>query len=175
MLDWIRNYILVWLLFGVSIWSLRPHTDIMVYACVGSGINELLNIALKVLTQQPRPTSDAHAQWKRLHWEARPFLPISHYGMPSGHAQYAAFLTTFVYYMSHPRHTVLATCLALSIAIGLQRIIDRHHSTLQVLAGYLVGIGTGHMAVSWATQHHQGKIQPRADDGHLGDPTLSAL
>lgn len=171
----LRNYGLLYAFLGVAGYWLRPSLDLWTYTALGVALNALLNIVLKACIRQRRPNIRSDIEWKRVHLEALPWLPIDHYGMPSGHAQFCGFLTTFLWNIAHPRYPVLSISIPLSIAVGVQRVVDRYHTPLQVLVGYLVGLGVGTLVAHWTKQHLRQQPRPRADDNHLGEPTLGAL
>jgi membrane-associated phospholipid phosphatase len=98
-------------------------------ALLGSG---WLNSVLKLAAGLPRP-----------YWVSQDVSPLASetsYGMPSGHAQ----TTTAVYgtlARGARRPWILAGIVALLLLIGLSRLALGVHFPLDVLAGWLVGLG----------------------------------
>jgi len=81
---------------------------------VGCVQNALLNWVLIQIIRQPRPHS-------------------SSYGMPSGHAQAAAYATAVA------RPSMKLPMLALTAVVAVQRVVEGYHTPLQVSVGLALG------------------------------------
>ncbi|XP_014247822.1 dolichyldiphosphatase 1-like [Cimex lectularius] len=108
---------------------------------IGTILNELLNQILKTIICDPRPI----------------FRNMQHndYGMPSSHAQFSWFFTTYVIYFVFIRlhhmnnNTTLESvwkavivlgCVFLAIIVSVSRIYLQYHTWKQVFCGALLGI-----------------------------------
>lgn len=100
-------------------------------------ITGIINTVLKHLIKSKRPNNE------------KPFvlfnrIKLDNYGMPSGHAQYAAFiLLFFAHYATDYKLPILFLYSFISILTLYQRYYFRAHSGLQVIAGVLIGIIEG--------------------------------
>lgn len=116
-------------------------------ALAGLSLSHLLNALLKPLLARPRPPPHPAA----LH-------PLASHGMPSDHAQQAAFLAAYCALLlaaAHPRRAAarpaeraagLAACAAYAAATAASRVFARAHSPDQVLAGAALGAAS---AAAW--------------------------
>jgi membrane-associated phospholipid phosphatase len=112
----------------VALWLLRLHPGLLRTFAVGAGLNAALNHLLKYWIHAPRP-SDAP---KEDYWGAQ------RSGMPSGHAQMAAYVAAFVAQSLHdPATTALFACLAIAVS-GL-RYVQQYHTVAQLGVGLAVG------------------------------------
>jgi membrane-associated phospholipid phosphatase len=126
----------------VSLRSLRAAS-----ALAGLAFSHVSNSALKRLLAHPRPAPHPHA----LH-------PLDSHGMPSNHAQQAAFLGAYAaaqLLRAHPRRgevpageraVGVAGCVAYVAATACSRVLVRAHSLDQVAAGAAIGLAT---ALGW--------------------------
>ncbi len=68
---------------------------------------------------------------------SRPNSNLKTFGMPSGHAQAAAFLVTDQFMKGNK---YWPTAFLLSLEVCYSRILDGHHTAQQIIIGYLIGI-----------------------------------
>ncbi|RKO96968.1 hypothetical protein CXG81DRAFT_26384 [Caulochytrium protostelioides] len=116
-----------------------------IVALAGQLANEAINYALKKLVRQPRPVSA---------------LKHGGYGMPSSHAQFTGFLTTYTAIALLTRVTwrqtrwkagVLAGLATAGILVPVSRVYLRYHTAPQAVVGTVVGVGVAllwHVAVA---------------------------
>lgn len=170
MLDKIFNYIggfgpLI-LLFS-SLFLLWNKHNLFFYYCIGIFINAILNLVIKGILQQPRPSEDlkefnlALKHGKRFIF--KDYLPHDIFGMPSGHTQSSFFSTIFVY-LSLQNIKILYMYLILTFITMAQRIAYDYHTVLQVFVGAIVGILFGCYMYHLAQQKIKGKIREKPDD-----------
>ena len=111
----------------------------IVYFILYVGINNVLNNVLKALIRDPRPESSLLT-----------YTPITNadvYGMPSGHVQNMAFITTF-FYQLFPKDIPFHILNVMNIFItGIQRYKQNNHTFLQLVGGLFVGIVFGMVSV----------------------------
>jgi membrane-associated phospholipid phosphatase len=103
----------------------------------------LLNAALKEIIQSPRPSGEVALFGVP---RERDF-----YGMPSGHAQMAAFVTSFFIKntvdMSNPTAfgAMVVGLVTISILTVIQRYAFRAHTLAQLAVGTVIGVTLGQM------------------------------
>jgi membrane-associated phospholipid phosphatase len=106
--------------------------------------SSLLNAALKEIIAEPRPSGEIALFGTPREWDF--------YGMPSGHAQMVAFITSFfiknsgdVGVKSVWFAAIAAGLVAISILTVIQRYAFRAHTLAQLAAGLVIGgvIGSG--------------------------------
>lgn len=145
----------------ITLLLLRNLTNYLSYFAYGYIFNIVVNALLKWFIKEPRPTND----WKILQ------LGITHnkrvgfdkYGMPSGHAQNCGFifaLTTLV--VDSPLVTGLYSIL--SLICLYQRYLYQNHSLLQVIIGFVIGLGIGYLFYEICAKKLVGNIKMRPDD-----------
>jgi membrane-associated phospholipid phosphatase len=102
--------------------------------------NMILNTALKLCFQEPRPSLIQHSfalDFSDVYKNADELGPHE-YGMPSGHSQTVWFITTFIT-MALKNHTISLVYAVISICTMIQRVQYNNHTMSQVLAGMIVG------------------------------------
>lgn len=112
-------------------------------ALAGLVVSHAFNSVLKRLLAHPRPVPHPSA----IH-------PLDSHGMPSNHAQQAAFLAAYAaaqLLWAHPRRRAatrherfagLAACAAYATATAASRVLVRAHSLDQVAVGAVIGMAT---------------------------------
>ena len=125
------------LLYGIHL--LLEKRKMLFYFIVGILLNSVLNLVLKGLFKQPRPEYDTDKIKESINSNLlRYALGYDIYGMPSGHAQNALYITTFLYLVT--RNLTVGTCLLLfSLVIILQRVVFNKHTIFQTFIGSVVG------------------------------------
>jgi membrane-associated phospholipid phosphatase len=131
---------------------------------VGYIINILLNIVLKGLIKQSRPSEDKHMFniWLNngmktdRHWYDR-------FGMPSGHAENVFYSTVFIYFAS-VNSNWLIFYLLISLNTIYQRVKYKNHTVLQVIVGSIVGSMMGWLVYYFSQVSIKGKMSLKQDD-----------
>lgn len=124
------------ILFLLSLMLLWTKSYFFIYYVIGFGLNMLLNLLLKGIIQQPRPSEDkqliniAKNNGKRISYDV--------YGMPSGHAQLCFYSLCFVYLVFHNWKWFLIYFL-ISLTTLFQRVKYKNHTVFQVLVGSIIG------------------------------------
>ena len=99
-------------------------------------LNAFINFILKRIIKQPRPTKQSGI--------SIPFLKkfkYNDYGMPSGHAQMAAFVTTFFILHAEKYREILSLLFILiTITTLYQRYKYKAHYISQIFVGTVLGI-----------------------------------
>lgn len=155
------------ILLFLSWYLLWDNSRLFFYYTIGFFIDNIFNLFLKGIFQQPRPSEDvkkfnlALSHGKRFIFKNG--IPYDMFGMPSGHTQCVIFSTTFIY-LALRKMNLLYIYLFISILTMLQRISFKFHTLLQVIVGGLVGIGTGFIMHYLAMQKIMGRITEKIDD-----------
>ena len=155
------------MLMFLSIYLLWNKHNLFFYYTVGIFVNAILNLILKGLFLQPRPSIDQKTFDLALRHSKR-FLfkdgiPYDIFGMPSGHSQSALFSTVFIY-LALRKNNIFYTYIGISVLTMIQRVIYNHHTILQVCVGGLIGCIIGYLFYYLATQKVKGEIREKVDD-----------
>ena len=116
--------------FVVAVLFFRKRTKLaLIYVFTTLGLM-LSTTAIKLICKIPRPDN--------------PLIPISGYGLPSGHATASLFLGLILSYLSHSqpkplRYMIYSMSAIIVLTIGMSRINYNVHTPLQVLAGFMLG------------------------------------
>jgi membrane-associated phospholipid phosphatase len=155
------------ILFLNSIYLLWNRDNLFFYYVVGIFTNYILNLVLKGVIQQPRPSEDIK-QFNLVLSNGKRFLfkdgiPYDIFGMPSGHSQSLLFSTVFIY-LSIKNNNILYIYLIVSFLTMIQRVIYNYHTVLQVLVGAIVGVSFGYFVLNLAKEKIKGHITEKHDD-----------
>ena len=155
------------LLILLSWYLLWDHKNLFFYFNVGLFANAVLNLILKGIIQEPRPMFDSK-KIKLMITHAKDYffqngIPFDVYGMPSGHAQAAFFMSVFMY-LSLKHTNLLYLYLFFSLLICYQRVKFDYHSMSQVVIGSIVGTFFAYLVYQLAREKIKGKIRERNDD-----------
>jgi membrane-associated phospholipid phosphatase len=147
------------------LWNLRT---VGFYYLFGFFINSILNLLLKGILRQPRP-SDDFTKFDTVLRHGKSFLfkdqgiPFNIFGMPSGHLQSCVYSTVFVF-LSLKRYDILFLYLVISLLSMYQRVHYSYHTFAQTLAGSLVGLLMALGVYYLVKQKVKGKIREKPDD-----------
>ena len=157
------------ILMITSIFLLWSRKNQLIYCIIGTFANLLLNIILKGFFQQPRPSDNINSKLFQLALKnGKTFIfkngiPVSIFGMPSGHMQFCLFYTIFVFICLR-KYNILMVYLVISLLSAYQRIKHNHHTILQVFAGGIVGIFAGYATYILTNNNIKGTIKSKPDD-----------
>jgi membrane-associated phospholipid phosphatase len=163
-LDVLTNYIGLYapiILFFLSLFLLRNMTKYLSFFVVGFIFNNILNIVLKLLIKEPRPTTDQKAIEIGVVNGAR--ISFDKFGMPSGHAQNCGYCLAFII-MTLNNHFITTLYLLLSVISLLQRYLNNNHTILQLFIGLIVGTFFGCLTYNIANKYIMGNIKMKKDD-----------
>lgn len=134
---------------------------LLIFYSIGYGLNTIINLILKGLIKQPRPTEDKHIFTLEKTTDKR--ISFDRYGMPSGHAQSVCYSTIFVWFALK---NVWITLFYLFIVVAsvTQRIKYKNHDWKQVIIGMIVGIIVGYIMFEISQKKLKGNLKRRADD-----------
>ncbi len=145
-------------LFVISIFLLRNLKKYLIFYILGFALNNLLNVALKLLIREPRPSNDT----KFLEFIGNR-MNHDKYGMPSGHAQncfYSLVYVTLV--LNQPMVTLFYICI--SFICLVQRYKYNNHTLIQLFAGSIVGILFAYLIYFFSGKYILGKVNYKKDD-----------
>ena len=150
-----------------SCYLLWDKSNLFFYYVVGIFINAILNLIIKGIIQEPRPSEDLKTFELSLK-NGRRFLfkdgiPHDIFGMPSGHTQSSLFSTVFVF-LSLKKLNILGIYLVISLIIMAQRVAFNHHTIPQVIVGSIVGGLFGFVMFYMAQNKLMGVIREKIDD-----------
>ena len=155
------------ILLFLSMFLLWDNHNLFFYYTLGIFVNTILNLILKAIIQQPRPTEDvkkfnlALTNGKRFFFKDG--VPFNIFGMPSGHAQSALFSTVFIY-LSLRQENLLYFYTLFSLLILSQRVAFNYHTILQVIVGAIVGACFAYIVYYLAREKIKGHITEKKDD-----------
>ncbi len=148
-------------LFVSSVYLLRKKQIYLNYFVSGFILNNGLNILLKLVFKEPRPSGDQKAIEIGVANGAR--ISFDKFGMPSGHAQNCAFCLAYITLVLNS--PLISGIYALVSLISVsQRYIFNNHSISQLIIGLLVGLSTGWLFYKIGTNKLTGNIKMRRDD-----------
>lgn len=111
--------------------------------------------------KEPRPTDDskiielAIIHGKRFKYDI--------FGMPSGHAQNCGYCLSFIT-LALNNFYITALYIIITIISLFQRFFYNNHTSLQLLIGFLVGIGFGYLIYSVSSLYIRGNMKMKKDD-----------
>jgi len=155
------------ILFFLSLFLLWNNHNLFFYYTLGIFINTILNLILKSIFQQPRPSDDIQKFYLALN-HGKKFLfkdgiPYDIFGMPSGHAQSALYSTVFIY-LSLRQNNLLYFYSLFSLLIITQRVVFKYHTIFQVIVGAVVGSVFSYFVYYLAREKIKGHIREKKDD-----------
>ena len=155
------------ILFFITIFLLRNKYNLLFYYIVFFVASLLINLILKALIQEPRPSIDTKTfnlmMKNKESYIYKHGMPYDIFGMPSGHSQSVLFSTIFIY-LALRDIKILILYLCIDIITLIQRVADNHHTINQVIVGSIVGCLLGYIAFKFAQTNMEGKKTAKKDD-----------
>jgi len=155
------------ILLILSVFLLRHKSNLLFYYILFFGISVILNVVLKGLIQQSRPSIDPKIFQMMMKNKERYIkkngVPYDIFGMPSGHSQSVVFSTIFIYLCLRDLKVLLVYAV-ISLITLFQRVINNHHTILQVVVGSLIGALLGFIGYNMARTNIEGKKTTKKDD-----------
>ena len=155
------------ILFFESVYLLWKKSNLLMYYAYGFFLNLILNLVLKGLIKQKRPSEDPRlfnialkngARFKFING-----IPHDIFGMPSGHSQNVFFSTIFIHLaLKNPYITFLF--LIISLLTMYQRVTCDFHTSFQVIVGATVGCMFSYFIYYLARKNIIGKLLNKPDD-----------
>jgi membrane-associated phospholipid phosphatase len=141
----VSRLLLVVIFFTGSLFLLSRHMYHLVGFLLGYVGCFLINLFLKWMFLQPRPSTDLaffKVSVSREKNRNNPIWIMNYCAMPSGHAQFAGFALVYVILSTHSWR-VWTFMTLLTLVTCVQRIVTQAHTLLQVLVGLLIGMVWG--------------------------------
>ena len=155
------------LLFVNSLYLLWNKNNLFYYYGYGIFLNAILNLVLKGMIKEPRPSEDPKlfniALKHSIRFKFINGYPHDIFGMPSGHSQSTFFSIIFIY-LALKDVKITIGYLLVALFTMYQRILFKEHSVIQVIAGAIVGILFGSFIYCMAEQKIIGKLRAKPDD-----------
>ena len=155
------------ILYFISNYLLWDKPTTFYYFQVGFVTSAILNLILKGIFKQPRPSEDPkefNLAIKNGHrFIFKNGVPHDIFGMPSGHSLASLFITVFIF-LSLKNTKITLGFLIMSLLIMSQRVIDNHHSIFQVIVGSCVGALYAYLFYYFSSEKVKGKIEEKPDD-----------
>ena len=148
-------------LFFLSILLLLYKQKYLIFFIAGTIINNVLNILLKLLIQQPRPSQDIKAIEIGIVNGHR--ISFDKFGMPSGHAQNCGYMLSFMT-MVYKSPTITGLYFIITMLTIFQRYLFKNHTILQLIIGLIIGCLFGYITYICAKKHIIGILKEKEDD-----------
>ena len=137
------------------------------YYQVGFFTSAILNLVLKGIFKQPRPSEDPkefNLAIKNGHrFIFKNGIPHDIFGMPSGHSQSSLFSAIFIF-LSLRKLNIFGFYLLISFIVMAQRVAFDYHTIRQVIVGAIVGMLYGYFMFHMAQNKIMGVIREKIDD-----------
>ena len=134
---------------------------LLTYFIWGFIFNNIINIVLKLLLREPRPSNDKKIYEILVYNNVR--LSIDKFGMPSGHSQNCMYILAFIL-MTFSNPIICGIFFIISFISLYQRYLNHNHTIWQIIVGSFIGFSFG-LFIYWkSNQHIVGKIQIKQDD-----------
>jgi membrane-associated phospholipid phosphatase len=159
-LDYIGLYAPIILIVS-SLPLLRNKLTYLYYFIFGIIFNNIINILLKSIIQQPRPYNDQKTIEIALHNGIR--VGYDKFGMPSGHAQNCGFAFAFIT-LTLSNWLVSSFFFIMSFISMFQRYLYNNHTITQLVIGFFLGIIIGYLTYIYTNKFVTGKLQFKPDD-----------
>ena len=151
-----------------SVYLLWNKPNLFFYYTVGVFINAILNLIIKGIIQEPRPSEDLKTFELALKNGERfvfkdGIIPHDIFGMPSGHSQSSLFSAIFIF-LSLRKLNIFGFYLLISFIVMAQRVAFDYHTIRQVIVGAIVGMLYGYFMFHMAQNKIMGVIREKIDD-----------
>jgi membrane-associated phospholipid phosphatase len=155
------------ILFFISVKLLWTKSNLFTYYTYGFFLDIILNLILKHIFKQPRPSEDSEL-FKLAVKSGNRFrfpngFPHDIFGMPSGHTSSAFYSTIFII-LSLKNTKISIFYLLFSLLIISHRLYFNHHTFFQTIIGAVIGLLFGFFMYYMVTQKIMGKISEKMDD-----------
>lgn len=156
------------ILLLLSIHLLWEKSKLLYYYLYGFLANTIINILLKLIIKEPRPSVDQNKFDLILNQSKNNsiYKKLIHYpmlGMPSGHAQSVIYSTIFIF-LALKQYKLLALYLFISFITIYQRVFFNYHTIEQVIVAILIGLAVGYFTFYLATYKIKGKLNHKKED-----------
>jgi membrane-associated phospholipid phosphatase len=148
-------------LFIISIFLLRNLKYHLIFYILGFGLNNILNIILKLLIREPRPNNET--KFIEL---IENDIRYDKYGMPSGHAQKCFFSLVYItLILNQPLITLFY--IGITFICIIQKYQYKHHTLIQLFIGSIIGTLFAYLIYFFSGKFILGKANWKRDDGFI--------
>ena len=147
-----------------SIWLLKNKSTLLTYYITGYILNIGLNIILKYLLKQPRPSENL--KLFNIYINQGKVINFNKYGMPSGHAQNVFYSVTFILFALQNLN-ITSIYLLIAILTSYQRIKYNMHTLSQIICGSVIGLLFGYLSYIVSLKKITGILNYKKDDNAL--------
>lgn len=155
------GYYSPFILFSFSVLLLRNMSMYLLLFTIGFILNNIINIVLKLLIKEPRPTKDQKAIEIGITNGAR--IGFDKFGMPSAHVQNCAYCLSYIFFTIHSQF-VRSLFIILTMLCSFQRYTNNNHTIFQILIGFIVGSIVGYLVYLCGKKILMGNIDVKKDD-----------
>ena len=149
------------ILFMFSVLLLRHMSNYLLFYIVGTVLNNILHIILKLIIKEPRPSKDQ--KFIEIGVTNGALISFDKFCMPSGHAQNCSFSLAFITLVfNNPFITTIY--LIISLISIMQRYKYNNHTVLQLIIGFIIGLIAGYITYLFGSKHIMGNIKTKKDD-----------
>jgi hypothetical protein len=149
------------ILFISSIILLQNKMKYLQVYIIGSILNNILNAILKYAIKEPRPSKESRILEIAIANQKR--VSFDKYGMPSAHAQNCGFNLVFITLVLN-NSFITGLYLVISLISLHQRYKYYNHTILQLIVGFILGIGFGYMIYYGGNKWLKGNLTIKFDD-----------
>lgn len=155
-------------LFLLSLHLLWKKSKLLHYYLYGFIANTIVNILLKLLIKEPRPSVEQNKFDLILNQSKNNsiYKKLIHFhmlGMPSGHAQSVMYSTVFIF-LALKQYNLLVLYLLISSITIYQRVFFNYHTVGQIIIGSIIGITLGYFVFYLATYKIKGNLNYKKED-----------
>lgn len=155
------------ILILLSIYLLWDQNNLFFYYVIGIIIDSIMNLILKGIIQEPRPSFNSKefnlALKNNKRFVYKDGIPFDIFGMPSGHSSSVIFSTIFIH-LALRKTKWLYIYLTISAIVISQRVVYEYHTIYQVIAGAFVGALLAYVVYQLAEKKLKGRIREKPDD-----------
>jgi len=159
------------ILYIISIYLLWNKHVLYTFYNIGFLINIIINLILKEIIKQPRPSDNLkHFELVVKNRQRFLFKDGTYYdifGMPSGHAQSTFFSSSFIYFSLQHNLKILLLFLSFTFITLYQRVYFSYHTLIQIIAGGIVGTCIGYLFFHLSQSKLKGNLREKPDDNAI--------
>jgi membrane-associated phospholipid phosphatase len=156
-----------YILLLFTVYLLWNKQNLLLYYLVGYFFNSVINIIVKGIFQEPRPSDDPKlfniALKNGKHLLFKNGIPFDFFGMPSGHTQ-CVFYSAFYILFALKNYKIFGLYLLFSLLVLYQRVYFEYHSIFQVIVGAIIGSFFAYFMYYISRKNIMGKLNLKKED-----------
>jgi membrane-associated phospholipid phosphatase len=130
----------------IAIWQLYYLPKYLIWFLAFLWMNESIILFAKRIIREPRPGQKVLPE--------NQITEPAYYGMPSGHAQHAGFIMTFLW-LVNPSWAVLCICAVIATITLMERYTNKRHSIEQLVIGGFSGMAFAYVSVMMLQKYYE--------------------